>query len=133
MKWRIAFKINVIQQDKGESGDSRDSCGLSLCPHLPSTLSTKTPGFMATLALEWKAEVTSPWLKFLYNQGSSYRETGPSLFHLPFALPGLLATDTSSQILSSLVSIPGARHFPNSPLARLTRFSWAGLLSASRP
>lgn len=38
---------------KGESGGtSLGSCDLSLRLHLPSTLSIKTPGFMATLALE---------------------------------------------------------------------------------
>lgn len=81
-------------------GDSRGSCGLSLCPHLPSTLSTKT-GFMATLALEREAEVSATWLSFFTTKNHPIEK--PALHPSTCPLPcRLLATDTNSQILSSL-------------------------------
>lgn len=57
-----------------------------LYPHLPSTLSTKTPGFLATLALEWEAEVSRTRRSFSTAKGHPIdREIGPSPF-LPPAL-----------------------------------------------
>lgn len=80
-------------------GDSLGTCDLSLCPHLPSKLSTKTPGFMATLALEWEAEVSGTGLSFFTTKNHPIEKPAlpPSTSPLPCrSPPGLLATDTSS-------------------------------------
>lgn len=109
-------------------GAQAEAAKASVCVHTCLLLSPpKTPGFMATLALEWKAEVSRTRLSFL--TAKDHPRQKPA-FTLPPALCpadpylGLLATE----ILSSLVCTPGASHFPNSPCqSHPIQLGWAPL------
>lgn len=69
-------------------GTQAEAAVACLYPHLLSTLSTKTPGFVATLPLEREAEVSRTGLSFFTTEDHPIeRETGPPSFLPPALLP----------------------------------------------